>query len=368
MTIEDIALTFVGRLNAANTVRLLEEFGNAGAIYEAGAAELMRRGVRSEELARRIAAREGFAEAERELRRCEREGIKPIASTDAEYPRLMTFGVADYPHVIYVMGAVEALAGRMLTVVGTRLPGRSAATCDMLIGELADCVDGVGIVSGLAFGTDANAHRAALEAGVPTVAVVPSVLPEIMPKSHSCLANAILSSGGAIVSELNTASGNHKGSYIKRNRIMAAMGEGTLLVESLAKGGAMTTAELALSYNRTLMAVPGRPADGLAAGPNMLIRTHRAEMVCSGRDIAGCLGWPVAERTAGVEEMPKAELSEDEYHIMACLSCGEALSTDALMSLSGLDIGTVMATMTELEMKGVVRAVPGGKYESCNWL
>ncbi|MDE6857546.1 MAG: DNA-protecting protein DprA [Alistipes sp.] len=368
MTIEDIALTYVQRLNAANTVKLLEEFGDARAIYAAGASELMRRGVRSAELARRIVAREGFAEAERELRRCEREGVRPIASTDAEYPQMMTFGVADYPHVIYVMGSVGALTGRMLTVVGTRMPGRSAVTCDLLIGELADCVDDVRVVSGLAFGTDANAHRAALDAKVPTVAVVPSVLPDIMPKNHSYIAEKILSSGGAIVSELNMASGRHKGSYIQRNRIMAAMSEGTLVVESLPAGGSMATTELALSYNRTLMAVPGRPTDGLSSGPNMLIRTHRAEMVCSGSDIAGCLGWPLAERIAEVAQRPRVELSDDGYRIMACLSGGEAMSTDALMSLCGLDIGTVMATMTELEMQGVVRAVPGGKYESCNML
>lgn len=367
MTIEDIALTFVRRLNEANTVRLLEEFGDARTIYGAGAAELMRRGVSSGELARRLAAREGFAEAERELRRCESEGIRPIASTDAEYPRLMTFGVADYPHVIYVRGAVEALAGRMLTVVGTRLPGRSAFTCDLLIGELAECVDGVSIVSGLAFGCDSNAHRAALAAGLPTVAVVPSVLPEVVPKNHTRLADAILAAGGAVISEMNSESVKHKGSYIERNRIMAAMSEGTLLVESLLSGGAMTTAEMALSYNRTLMAVPGRPDDGLSAGPHMLIKSRRAEMVCSGSDIAACLGWSVAERFAQAAEKPKITLSDNEYHIMGCLSEGKAMSPDALMPLCGMDMGTVMATMTELEMKGIVRALPGGKYESCNW-
>lgn len=365
MTIEDIALTFVRRLNAANTVRLLEEFGDAEAVYAAGEAELMRRGVCNVELARSIAAREGFAEAERELRRCEKEGIRPIASTDAEYPRLMTFGVSDYPHVIYVMGSVEALAGRLLTVVGTRKSCRSAVICDMLISGLAVCTGDVSVVSGLAFGTDANAHRAALDAEIPTVAVVPSVLPETVPKDNACLVDKILSSGGAVVSELNSASSRHKGSYIQRNRIMAAMGEGTLVVESLCDGGSMTTAEMALSYNRTLLAVPGRPDDRLSAGPNMLIKTRRAEIVCSGRDIAEALGWPVAKRSAVTEAQPMEELSDVEGRIVAAMPRGDAVSADALMVRCGLDIGTVMATLTELEMKRAVRSVPGGKYESC---
>ena len=368
MGIEDIALTFIPRLGVRGTVHLLDIFGSAAAIFAAGADELVHRGSLREEVARRIAAREGFAEAERELNYCAKYGIRPIASTDPEYPQMMLRGTTDYPHVIYTQGDAAVLNHRMLSIVGTRrCSAMSDAMCLRMVSGLAERIPDLAVVSGLAFGVDSQAHRAAVACGVPTVAVLPEVLPDVSPPGHRALADDILAHGGVLLTELNSATRRNPSLYlIQRNRIIAAMGEGLLVVESPLKGGALITAGMADSYHRTVMALPGRPTDSRSEGCNALIRRNVAQLVNSAGDIIDSLGWQAAEPLAAtVTTSSEADdtMTGDERRIAAVLAGGEALDPDSIASRGGMDIATVLSTLMIMELGGTVRPLPGNLYE-----
>lgn len=364
MVIEDIALTFIPRLGVRGTVHLLEVFGSARAIFAADEATLCGRAALREDIARRIVAKEGFREAERELAYCRKYGIQPIASTDPEYPQTALQGTSDYPHVIYIQGDASVLNRRMISIVGTRrCSAMSDAACLRIVSGLAERIPDLAVVSGLAFGVDSQAHRAALACGVPTVAVIPEVLPDVSPSSHRALADDILAHGGVLLSELNSATRRNPSLYlIPRNRIIAALGEGLLVVESPLKGGSLVTAGMADSYNRTVMALPGRPTDSRSAGCNALIRRNMAQLVSSADDIIESMGWLSAPTAAAAAEADP-QLSDDERRIAAVLADGEALDPDTIAVRAGMDIGAVLSALMLLELGGSVRALPGNLYE-----
>ena len=364
MRTEDIALTMIPRLGVKGTVHLLSLFGSAERIFAASADELTERAELRPDVARSITGRVSFEAAEREIAYCRRHGIRPVASTDPEYPPLMRES-DDYPHVIYVCGEVGALSKRCVTFVGTRhMTSYGERICTKLIEELAETVPDLCIVSGMAYGIDGAAHRAALHCGVPTVGVLANVLPEVTPAHHALLGRDIIEHGGALVSELPSTTRQNGSYYISRNRIMAAMGCGTVVVESAAAGGSLATAHFADSCNRSVMAVPGRASDKYSAGTNMLIRNRKAQLVLSGEDIARELMWemniPAPERRP---TEAAAALLPSEKAVMAAFGDEERVSADTLAARSGLDAGELAATMISLELSGAVRQLPGGMYE-----
>ena len=370
MQIEDIALTFIPRLGVRGITHLLDRFGSAAAVFAADAATLCREAELHESVARRIAAREGFREAERELDYCRRHGIRPIASTDSDYPQMMLRGTDDYPHVVYVQGDAAALNRRTLSMVGTRRCSPAGeGECLRIVEGLAARIPDLTVVSGLAFGVDSHSHRAAMACGVPTVAVIPEVLPDIYPTTHRAMADDILARGGVLLTELNSATRRNPSLYlIPRNRIIAAAGEGLLVVESPLKGGSLVTAALADSYNRTVMALPGRPADGRSAGCNALIRRNVAQLVCTADDIIDSMGWTTARPalTSGPDEsgtIDTSQMSSDERRIVTILADGEELDPDTIAARAAMDIGSVLSTLMILEINGSVRALPGTLYQ-----
>ena len=363
MTVDDIALTLQKGLGVRGAAHLLSLAGSASAVYAASEGELSGKfGLRSD-IARALAAKTAHREAEEELRYMRRHGISAVASTDADYPALLR-ECPDYPHVLYFVGDAAAFRGRMLSVVGTR-----AATvygqqmCDALVGRVAELAAGTAVVSGLAYGIDAAAHRAALRYGLRTVAVIANPLPGVTPVQHRALAHDIAERGGAVVTELHSRTRQNGAYFIPRNRIIAGMGEGTVVVESPAGGGALSTAALADGYGRIVMAVPGRAGDRCSAGANRLIMERRAAMVCSGDDIVRELGWDIAcPGFIPVRESPPV-LNGDERRIMECLHGGEAADMDTLALRSGIPIGQISAVLLGLELGGMVRALPGKRYE-----
>lgn len=177
MTIEDIALQMTPGIGIKGAVHLLELFGDARSIFAATADELVTKAGLRPDTAQQIVRRKGFPAAEKELAHCRRNNIAAVASTDPEYPALLR-EIPDYPHVIYIKGCVEALSARCISIVGTREATPYGQTaCNRLVEGLAERIPGLSVVSGLAFGIDVAAHRAALAAGVPTVAVVANPLP-----------------------------------------------------------------------------------------------------------------------------------------------------------------------------------------------
>lgn len=366
MTADDIALTLQRGLGVRGAVHLLALAGSAEAVYAASEEELVGAFGLRRDVAHGIVCRSAHRQAEAELRHMKRNGISALASTDAAYPALLR-ECPDYPHVLYFVGDPAAFGGRSLGVVGTR-----AATvygqrmCDAVVGRMAELLPDTVIVSGLAYGIDADAHRAALRYGLRTVGVIANPLPGVTPAQHRALAHDIAERGGAVVTELHSGTKQNGAYFIPRNRIIAGMGEGTLVVESPAGGGALSTAALADGYGRTVMAVPGRADDRCSAGTNRLVMDRRAAMVCSGDDVVRELGWDIVEPGAiPAREAPPPLLSADEKRLLECMPDGEAADMDTLALRSGIPVGQLSALLLGLELAGRVRALPGKRYERC---
>ncbi len=366
MNVNDIALTLEKGLGVKAVLKLLEVFGTADVIYETSSSELIHAGLR-EFFAEQIVRKTMHRQAEKELKYAGKHGLAVLASTDDDYPPLMR-EMSDYPHVIYVKGDVNALKLRCVSMVGTRrITPYGQTMCDRLVRGLAERVPDLCVVSGLAFGIDVHCHRAALRYGVPTVAVVANTLPDVTPAQHADIARDIVAHGGAIISECHSGSKQTGDFYLARNRIIAGLSEGTVVVEAPYESGAIATAEFALGYNRTVMAVPGRATDEVALGTNNLIKSERAAMVCTGEDIVRALAWDLYVPEVGAKPADAAtNLSADAQGLLGCFRSGNAVSVDTLAELTALPHTTLAPILIELEFSGSIRRLPGGSYTIIN--
>lgn len=363
-TIDDIALTLHPRLGKRGAVHLLDEFGSAEAVYAASADELVGRAELREDIARSIVAHVSHSQAERELKYCRRNGIGIMVSTDDDYPEALR-DAADYPHVLYIKGNRAALSGPMLTMVGTRrISQYGVMMCEKLVAGLAERLPSLTVVSGLAFGVDVNCHRAALRHGLPTAGVVANALPEITPAHHTAFARDMIDSGGVVVSELHSQTKQNGRLYIERNRIMAAISRGTVVVEAPVRSGSLSTVSFADGYQHTVMAVPGRVGDRNSEGCNALIANRRAQLISSADDIVREMMWDVGEpacRPASeTARLPEAE--GDAAKAFDCFANAASLSEEELSAATGFDTGRLAVALLELELLGAVRRMPGNTY------
>lgn len=367
MVLEDLALLFTRGIGSRGAAHLIEYFGSAEALFTASRSELTEgAGLRSD-LAERILRCEGMAAAKKEVEYCRKHNIIALAATDREYPATLR-EATDRPHVLFVQGNIEALSKRALAMVGTREASPTGLhACDMLIGGLASHLDDIAIVSGLAYGIDAACHRAALNHKLSTIAVVASTLPEVTPAPHRALADDILRNGGAIVSELNSHT-HHNGTYfIARNRIIAALAMGTVVVESPATGGSLATADMADSYGRVVMAVPGRLTDSSSFGSNNLIRSHKARLVLTATDIIEDMAWDLhknRDRDNSIsEDNDIASLTTEQQAVYAAFDTSAIVDWPTLIDATGLSLGELAMVVMDLELAGLIRSLPGKRYE-----
>lgn len=363
MLIDDIALTLQPRIGPRTAAHLLACFGTAGELYEATAGEIVARAELNPDLASQIAAKSCHRLAQQELAYCNKNGVTVIPSTSEDYPTLLR-ECGDHPHVLYYKGERVALGNRRtLSIVGTRrMSAYGQKVCERLISELASMYPDLVIVSGLAYGVDGASHRAALAHGAATVAVLPNPVTTIYPSQHARLAEEMIARGGGIVSEYNSRTKMKGVTFLARNRIIAGMSAGTLIVESPAKGGSMITARLAEGYDRSVMAVPGRIGDTMSEGTNRLIATERARMVCSGEDIARELMWDI-HKTGAATVFDPSVLSPGAQKLLIHIREGETISIDALACDSEMSVAELAPLLFELECEGAVRMLPGKLYE-----
>ena len=369
MNIYDIALTFVQGLGLKGAHHLLGIFGSAEAIFKASPEELTGRAlVNSRAVVEAIQSKEPLRCAEREIDYANKHHITPIAITDPAYPRTLK-ECPDAPIVLYTQGNIEALHRPSVAFVGTRhmsAYGQRIAT--KIIKQLRELSPEISIVSGLALGNDGNAHRAALDCGAATVGVIANALPEITPATNQPLADRILQNGGAIVTEISSQHKNTGRFFPSRNRIIAGLSSGTVVVESPYKGGSLLTADNAFDYGRVVMAIPGRADDKTSYGSNLLIKHNKAAMVCSASDILHELGWDV-EVVNGEAYVPTEEsvevinVSDDERQLLEALRPGEVVDYDLLVERTSMSAGVVSALLVSLELCGLVRLLPGKRCE-----
>ncbi len=370
---EWIALNMTPGVGPRAAARLLERFGSAEAVFAALRSELERLRLRPEAV-ESIVLRDRHAEAERELERVRALGADVLILDDGTYPALLR-EIADPPITLYVRGEWQAcLDAPCVAMVGSRrcsTYGQNVAL--MLARDLAG--RGVTIVSGLARGIDAAAHRGALEAGGRTVGVLGTGIDEVYPRDHKKLSQEILARGGALVSQFPLGTPPIPENFPYRNRIISGLSLGVLLVEAAENSGSLITARLALEQSREVFAVPGNITSRNSFGTNYLIKGAGAKLVQQWQDVAAELPTEIAARLLPPAPSKKkagasptqtqqqlalpADLSEGERAVFGLLSADEPVHIDALVGASHLAVSDLTGVLLGLEMRDLVRQLPG---------
>ncbi len=357
-----MALTRVQRLGSVGIRKLLQQFGKAQEVFRASLKDLAE--ITGTLIAENIKIFDDFHLVENELKVCEREGIDILHWFHPEYPfRLLH--ISDSPVILFRKGNGGHPHNRMMAVVGTRkMTPYGKQFIEQFIRDLVPY--NPVIVSGLAYGVDIEAHKQAMANGLITVAVLGTPVHKVYPGVHQAEADELLRKGGAIYSETWSSEKMDPNFFLRRNRIVAGMTEATVVVESARKGGALTTAEMALSYNRDVFAVPGRTTDTYSEGTNHLIKTEKARMLTGVDDLVWHMNWPKPEeenKRRPVQRNLFPELDDDERRLMTFLAERGASHADVLAVELNWPVSKVNNVLLMLELKGVVQALPGRKYE-----
>lgn len=349
-------------IGPVSALKLIRHFGSAAAVFSESGRSLERVTGIGGKMARSL--RDGktrdLAEAERQ--RLQEGGLRCIPYGGPEYPHLLR-QCADAPLLLFGRGNASLSQRRMISIVGTRSMTRHGrAQCERLIAGLAPFQPVV--VSGLAYGVDICAHRAALTAGLETIACLAHGVEQVYPEGHARYLPGILEHG-AVLSEFWLGTPPQPMHFVRRNRIIAGLSEATLVVESGGRGGSLITADLAFGYDREVFAVPGRPGDPFSQGCNALIRQHKAQLVESAAQLAEALNW---EEEAGHRatqtdlQRDREGLETEERPVMAYLSEHGTSTLDDIAIGCGRPVQEVVAQLFNLEMKGYVDSLPGKRY------
>jgi len=361
-----VALAVAPGLGARLAARLLRQFGSPEAIFRASLTELEACQVPAD-VAQAIHLQTPLREAEKELERVRKLNCSLIHWDEPAYPQLLR-QIYDPPILLYVRGQPELLNRPALAIVGTRRPtpyGNQMA--ERLACNLA--ARGLVIISGLARGVDSSAHRGALLApGGITIGVLGCGIDVIYPKENRKLF-AQLEERGAMVTEFPCGTAPTPDRFPVRNRIIAGMSLGVVVVEAAQYSGSLITARLAMEFNREVYGVPGNVTQPSSFGPNHLIK-QGAKLVTGWEDVVEELPTAVRAALFPVEEKTPAEratlfeqsLSETERALYGLLEADRARHIDELVELSGRNSSEVLATLFDLEMKGVVRQLPGKQF------
>jgi DNA processing protein len=341
-----LAISRVPHIGPARIERLVQTFGSLSAAWSAPAEEL-RVTLESRALNELLAARSRVDPAG-ELERLGRLGIRAVHPGHSSYPRLLA-EISGRPSLLYMRGALTPADEMSVAIVGTRRAtpyGRQAA--ERIAAELAAA--GITVVSGMARGVDAAAHRAALEAGGRTIAVLGSGPDVIYPAEHRRLAEQILESG-AILSEFPPGAKPDAQNFPARNRIVSGMTLGTLIVEAPARSGALITASFAADQGREVFVLPGSIFAESAEGTNALLRDG-ARLVRNGTDILEDLG--IGPGRSPISTQGQLLLDDNERRLYDALG-KEARHIDELAEDAGLPAAAASAVLLTMELKGLVR-------------
>jgi len=355
-----IALTFVKNIGPRRARVLLQHFGSAKDIFNATLKELKYIDGLGETLARAFKDEEIMPAAEKEMRYMAKHGISAIISGHDTYPERLK-NCLDAPILLYYKGNTTLNAPKTIAVIGTRkYTDYGNRLTEDLIKDLQR-QDGICIISGLAHGIDAIAHRQSLHCNIPTIAVMGNGMDRIYPPENKQLANDILENG-ALLTEFPSGTKPDRGNFPMRNRIVAGMSDITVVVESDIKGGALITARIASSYNRDVAAFPGRVHDSRSSGCNELIRTNTAAMITCADDLLELMNWKSTGKTRPVQKQLFISLSPEEEKITTILGQKDMVHADELLYETGLANSMLAATLLNLEMQGIIKALPGKRY------
>ena len=355
-----IALSMISGIGNMNAKKLIAYVGNIEGVFKEKKQNLEKIPGIGAKLSKEIINSDALTKAEEEIKFTEKNKIEVLFFNDKSYPERLKH-CEDSPIIIYQKGKYDLNKEKILSIVGTRnatITGKE--NCNKLIENLTESGHNPLIVSGLAYGVDICAHKSAIKNNLDTVAVLGHGFSTLYPAAHKKYAREIIDNG-ALLTEFPHNSKLDPSNFVRRNRIIAGISDATVVIESAKKGGSLITAELANSYNRDVFAFPGRLTDKYSEGCNLLIKTNRAALIQSYKDIEYILAWEEKDKKA-IQTKLFVELNSEEQIIYDLLRKNKELSIDVICFKVNLPTSKVSSILLSLEFSGLINSLPGKIY------
>ena len=362
----EVALTRLPGVGAQLTRLLVSYCGSPKAVFEAPPGKLLKIPGVGPKLIKGIqdGARAALLQAEEWLRMAEEMEVQLLFYTSPKFPDRLK-QIPDAPTLLYYRGNADLNQRRIISMVGTRqFTAYGQTVTERIVEELKPF--NVMVVSGLAYGVDIVAHRAALQAGLPTIGVMASGPDIIYPAVHRKYAERMLSQGG-LLTENPFGTKPDAPRFPARNRIIAGMSDCTIVVEAALKSGTLITADIAHSYDKEVMAVPGNITSTVSEGTNYLIKSLKAVAYTSVQDLVELLNWDLQDEAAAKKRhvapaFDPSEYNEDELKVLQVLQQSREEHMDNLSWKAQLPVSVLASVLLGLEFKGMVKAVPGKRF------
>lgn len=357
-----IALTMIPGVGDITARNILQAMGDEEVIFKAGKKDLLHKTNLSPKHIDEILNPLVLEKAAKELEFADKNNLRLYFVGDKDYPDRLR-ECADAPVLFYFKGDIDFNAEKIISIVGTRKStSYGNSFCDKFLQDISTTIPNTLIVSGLAYGIDIQAHRAALKYNLPTVGVLAHGLDIIYPSVHSQTAAEMMHHGG-VLSEFRSKTEPDRFNFVRRNRIVAGMCDAVIVVESDEKGGSLITAEIANSYCKDVFALPGKMTDKYSRGCNKLIASHRADLFQSAEYFLQQMGWDEQSK----KKKPRQQqlfviLSDDEQAIVDKLSSQDPLHIDQLARDLNLPAYQLFTLLLDMEMKGLIKNMPGNMY------
>lgn len=358
--IYQIALTLVPNIGDVHAKALINIYGDAQSIFKATKKELEAIEGIGTVRAKSIKDFSDFTSSEQEIKFIEQYKITPLFITDKKYPQRLLH-CYDSPALLYYRGNADLNISKVVSFVGTRNNSDyGKVICEKLIEDLA--AQNILVTSGLAFGIDTIAHKAALKNNLPTVGVLAHGLDRMYPLQNKSLAKQMAEHGGLLTDFISNTIPD-KQNFPKRNRIVAGLCDALVVIESGKKGGSLITAELANGYNKDVFAIPGKTTDTRSEGCNYIIKQNKASLITCAADLIEHMNWQPKEKVIKKQRALFIELTPDEKIITDILTQCESIHIDELYFKSGLSSSATAQALLMLEMQNVVQSMPGKIYK-----
>lgn len=361
---EKIALSLIPQIGPRLVRRLVAYAGSVEAVFERHKIQAWKIPGIGKGKAAHFNKESLLQKAREEIEYIQKEGISVHFYLDENYPRRLK-ECEDAPVVLYTKGEAIFNAEKIISIVGTRNATEyGRATTETIIADLAKLYPGLVIVSGLAYGIDITAHKAALKNKLKTIAALGHGFQFMYPSIHKKVA-ASIAKQGALVTEFIGTQKPEPGNFVSRNRIIAGLADATIIIESAEKGGALITADIANSYNRDVYALPGKSTNHFSRGCNHLIKMNRAGLIENALDIQLAMCWTDPnKKPKTVQKQLFVELNGEEKQIVDFLTTNGDSHPDEISAFLNMPVGKVSASLLNLEFQGVVRSLPGKQYQA----
>ncbi len=356
-----IALTQIPGVGGVTARRLISYCGSVEAVFNEKHSALKKIPGVGDHIAGVVRRKAFFERAAEEIRFMERHDIRPVFYLDEDYPvRLKECD--DSPLLLYKKGRANLNHPRVVAVIGTRsMTAYGKARCEeFVVGMKA--LD-VMVVSGLAYGVDACAHKSSIQNEMLTTAVLGHGLDRIYPYVHQTLARQMLQAGGALITDFISGTKPDRENFPKRNRIIAGLCDAIVVVEAAVTGGALITANIANTYNRDVFALPGRVYDKYSQGCNKLIRINKAHLIESIDDLRYIMNWEPGKSNRNARQTNLfVSLTPEEKEVATFLKDNPDAGMDQIVSGVPHNLSKTSSILLSLEFKGVVKPLPGKHY------